>query len=91
MSEAGTMLGIREPLQRIVSRKFHEAYRNKDLSFSDTKLDVLRTKHDASVSQAAGCVSLSHSSRILVSTALLPSISKEAQKGREKGHEIPEI
>jgi len=47
MSEAGTMLGLLEPLQRIVSRKFHEAYRNKDLLFSDTKLDVLRTKHES--------------------------------------------
>jgi hypothetical protein len=91
MSEAGTMLGLREPLQRMVSRKFHEAYRNKDLLFSDTKLDVLRTKPDASVSQAAGCLSLSHSSHIPVSTALLPSISKEAPKGRKKGHKGPKI
>ena len=91
MSEAGTMLGLLEPLQRIVSRKFHEAYRNKDLLFSDTKLDVLRTKHESLVSQPGECLWLSDFSRVPVSTALLSSISKEGQKRRGKGQKCPKI
>jgi len=54
MSETGKMLGLGESLQKMVSRKFQAAHRNKHLLFSDTTLSVLRTKAEAPVSAFHG-------------------------------------
>ncbi|KIX01563.1 uncharacterized protein Z518_09289 [Rhinocladiella mackenziei CBS 650.93] len=48
MSETANMLGLGEPLQNIVTKKFLGAYRAKDLLFSETTLAVLRGKQGAS-------------------------------------------
>ncbi|KEF59513.1 uncharacterized protein A1O9_04357 [Exophiala aquamarina CBS 119918] len=39
------LLGIRESLSTLISRKFREAYKNKDIIFSDTSLAIVQTQN----------------------------------------------
>ncbi|KAJ9615765.1 bifunctional AP-4-A phosphorylase/ADP sulfurylase [Cladophialophora chaetospira] len=48
MTDSETMLGLAEPLQRIVSRKFTTAFNARDVIFSPTSLAHLRAKGGAS-------------------------------------------
>jgi hypothetical protein len=43
------MLGLSEPLQRIVARKFDAAFKAKDIVFSETSLAHLRARGGALV------------------------------------------
>ena len=50
MTDLGKMLGLAEPLQRVVAQKFTVASEAKDVIFSTTSLAHLRAKGGASVS-----------------------------------------
>lgn len=75
------LLGLRESLSTLTSRKFLEAYKNKDIIFSDTSLAIVKTQKGIPVgpSPAVSYNPWSFLSNMCpVPASILPSFSKEA-------------
>lgn len=81
MSDPENMLGLVEPLQKIVTNRFLSAYRAKDLLFSDTALAYLRNKDGVSVSSQMGQNGEGRTAHLFqVSIAVLPCTGSKAPK-----------